>query len=232
MGMSFVGVQAKDIEKMTDKEKNEYINRIFDPKKVEENIRKGNRKNIYIPKDSKKMMPMRKAKGRYPKRKGVILYTSDKYKGIPLGHAGMVIDKKWTIEAVKEGVRWKKNDWDTRYKKAYALGVKGTSVRQDARAGDYCIKQLNKDYNYNYYNISTRKKFYCSHLVYAAYLDTCGVDLNTPEFDSFVPVYRASRINYSNIKPYDVPDHIERRKAIHPSELLSGPKTTLLYRSF
>ncbi|OUC50947.1 hypothetical protein B7939_08520 [Eggerthia catenaformis] len=203
-----VGVQAKDVSEMNDKERDEYINEVFDPKLVDELNKKGNKKQVYQAKSlTGSNRGVRAAKGRYPKRKGVILYTPDKYKGVvPLGHAGMVYDKDWIIEALDK-VKWGKNKWNKDHSKCYALGVKGTSVKQDAKAGDYCVKQIGKPYNYNYYNMGTRKSFYCSQLVYAAYLDTCGVDLNTPSFD------------------------IGSLKAIHPVELLEGPKTTLLYRS-
>ena len=203
-----VGVQAKDVSEMNDKEREEYINKVFDPKLVDRLNKQGDKKQVYQPKSlTGSNRGVRAAKGRYPKRKGVILYTPDKYKGVvPLGHAGMVYDKDWIIEALDK-VKWGKNKWNKDHSKCYALGVKGTSVKQDAKAGDYCVKQIGKPYNYNYYNMGTRKSFYCSQLVYAAYLDTCGVDLNTPSFD------------------------IGPLKAIHPVELLEGPKTTLLYRS-
>lgn len=188
---------------------NDYVNDVFNPKEVEENIAIGNQKEVEF--DSK--VRTRAAKGTYPVRKGVILYTPDKFKGLPIGHAAMVYDKDYIYEATPDkGVYRGKNNWNKEKTQAYGLGVKGTSVAQDAKAGEYCKRQEKKPYNWAMSSIQRRDAFYCSHLIYAAYLDTCKVDLNTPKFDGG---YAADGRLY---------------RAIHPSELLSGPNTVLLYR--
>ena len=48
------------------------------------------------------------------------------------------------------------------------------------------IANLGKPYNYNYFNVSTRKKFYCSQLVWAAFKDNYGIDLDTSDFGDAV----------------------------------------------
>jgi len=49
-------------------------------------------------------------------------------------------------------------------------------IRQEVAA--YCLAQVGKPYNLNFMDIETEAAFYCSQLVYLAYLRT-GIDLNT-----------------------------------------------------
>jgi uncharacterized protein YycO len=95
--------------------------------------------------------------------------------------------------------------WKTQ---VYGVGVNATSVAQDARAADWCRNQIGKPYNWNYYRMDYRDKFYCSHLIRSAYLDLYGIDLNTGD--------------------YDTPGGFA--KAIHPMELVTTSKTSLIYR--
>lgn len=57
-------------------------------------------------------------------------------------------------------------------------------------------------YNYNYFNVKTRAKFYCSHLVWASFKDKYKIDLNTSAFG----------------------------RAVHPLELVSTSKTRTVYK--
>lgn len=50
------------------------------------------------------------------------------------------------------------------------------TVRQ--KVAEYCLAQVGKHYNLNFFKSSTEKAFYCSQLAYLAYLPH-GVDLNT-----------------------------------------------------
>ena len=77
----------------------------------------------------------------------------------------------------------------------------------DSNAADWCYKQISKPYNLNYNNISTRKKFYCSQLVWAAFLDNYNINLNTPAFANFDMM----------VNP------------IHPLELVWTDETNLIY---
>jgi uncharacterized protein YycO len=50
--------------------------------------------------------------GGYPRRKGVILVTDDKYKGIiPTGHSAIVYSDKLVVEALDSGVKYGNNNW-------------------------------------------------------------------------------------------------------------------------
>lgn len=140
--------------------------------------------------------------GAYPSRKGVILATSDALKGlIPTGHAAMVYGSSTIIESNSAGVVWGANDWAYTRQKAYAVTVDSTSEAQDAAAAEWTRAQLGKGYNYNFLNTSTRSKFYCSQLVWAAFKDKFGINLDTSAF----------------------------LWAIHPMELVSTPKTRLVW---
>ena len=141
--------------------------------------------------------------GGYPRRKGVILVTGDAYKGlIPTGHAAIIYDYNTVIESGSKGVVWGSNNWYDTKKTCYAVTVKRTNPSQDVKAADWCKKQIGKPYNMNLFNTSTRKAFYCSQLVWAAFLDNFNIDLNTSEFGV----------------------------AIHPMELVNTSQTTLLYK--
>ncbi|MBQ7184596.1 MAG: hypothetical protein IJR97_11490 [Clostridia bacterium] len=145
-----------------------------------------------------------RSSGTYPTRKGTILVTSDVYKNlIPTGHAAIVWNSAKVIEAVARGVVWGNNNWRQTKKNIYGLTVKGTTAAQDAKAADWCRKQIGKKYNYNYFNKSTRAKFYCSQLVWAAFKDLYRIDLDTSLFTKF---------------------------AIHPMELVYTNRTSLIYR--
>lgn len=151
---------------------------------------------------SRRSVVIQPSPGKYPRRKGVILVTGDAYKGlIPTGHAAIIYDYDTVVESVSKGVVWGSNNWYKTKKTCYAVTVKRTNPSQDAKAADWCKKQIGKPYNKNFFNISTRKAFYCSQLVWAAFLDNFKVDLNTSEFGA----------------------------AIHPMELVNMSQTTLLY---
>ncbi len=143
-------------------------------------------------------------KGTYPENKGNILVTSDFYKGlIPTGHAGIVYSKDSVVESLKKGVCKRSNNWKDRYNTVYGLVVDNASTNGGAgKAADYCKDKIGKEYNFNYEDVTTRDKFYCSQLVWAAYLDCCNIDLNTTQYG----------------------------KAVHPMELVNSNKTTVIYR--
>lgn len=146
------------------------------------------------------------AKGTYPTRKGVILVTADAYKGlIPTGHAAIIYSNKKVIEALSGGVTYGANDWNKAKTTCYAVTTYKTTREKDEQAADYCKGKIGKPYNYNYYDMGTRKKFYCSHLVRSAYLDKFNIDLNTSDFD------------------------LGKLKAIHPLELATTDKTYMIY---
>ena len=71
---------------------------------------------------------------------------------------------------------------DTLYGVAYPLAGRGLSpdmeeqIRTDV--ADFVLAQVGKPYNLNFLNSNTDEAFYCSQLIYRAYL-RCGIDLNT-----------------------------------------------------
>lgn len=143
----------------------------------------------------------------YPYRKGVILVTMDAYKDlIPTGHAAIIYDTFNVVESLAVGVTTGGNDWYRTKTTCYGVAMLHTNMAQDRKAANYCYNQIGKPYNYNYYNMTTRKKFYCSQLIYAAYLDKFGIDLNTAWFD------------------------VGSLHAIHPGELVLSPETYKIYQ--
>lgn len=65
---------------------------------------------------------------------------------------------------------------------------------------------MNKPYNWNFYRMDYRDKFYCSHLIRAGYLDLYNINLETSDFNVGTAM-----------------------KAIHPMELVNTSKTSLIY---
>ncbi|MBQ6376816.1 MAG: hypothetical protein IJJ52_04230 [Lachnospiraceae bacterium] len=141
-------------------------------------------------------------RGSYPTRKGTILVTTDFYKGlIPTGHAAIVYSRNNVIESVSNGVVWGKNNWKSTKREFYGVTLRNTSGNQDAAAADWCRKQIGKRYNFNYFNTGTRQRFYCSQLVWAAFKDKYGINMNTAAFGN----------------------------AVHPIELVTTNKTCTIY---
>ena len=173
--------------------------------KIEEEIEEIDVAPLYMDKNKNGEFKINRTRstGTYPTRAGVILVTNDAYKNlIPTGHAAIVYSSNRVIEALAKGVTVGKNNWYTSKKTCFAVTVKGTTVAQDKAAAKWCYKQIGKDYNYNYLNVNTRKRFYCSQLVWAAFKDNYKIDLNTKAFGN----------------------------AIHPTELILTSKTHTIYR--
>ena len=140
--------------------------------------------------------------GSYPRRKGVILVTGDAFIGlIPTGHAAIIYSDDYVVEALWDGVTVGLNNWDKEKHTCYGVTVKGTTTTQDKIAANWCMNQRWKDYNLLFYNTGTRSCFYCSQLVWAAFKDNFGIDLNTEHFGA----------------------------AIHPMELVWTNKTRKIY---
>ena len=148
----------------------------------------------------------------YPKRKGTILVTGDGYEGVlPTGHAAIVYSSTQVVESLNSGVAVGKNDWYKSKHTCVAGSLYATTKAQDAAAANWCKKQLGKPYNFEFYNMATRSKFYCSQLVWASFKDKFDIDLNMDDFDAFL-------------------DGQKIAQAIHPYELLANSKTYIVYR--
>lgn len=165
----------------------------------------------------------------YLKRKGFILTTGDNASIFGsifrVGHADIMYNQKYTIEAVSKGVKRKPNNWNKvkasngKYIRFVVGDVRKTNARQESKVANWCYKKIGCDYNYDFWNTGTRKKFYCSHLVWAAYKDNYKIDLNTSRFDHRSPSIKKIRI------------------AVAPAELLSATnikkkKVRILYYKF
>lgn len=116
----------------------------------------------------------------YPTRSGVILVTSDSnLLGFHYGHAGIVLTPSTTVESMQNGVARFPNTWNSRYNAVQGITVKDTTITQDAEASQWCDEQVGKPYNWNFFNTSTRSHFYCSQLVWAAFHDLYGINIDT-----------------------------------------------------
>ena len=122
-------------------------------------------------------------------RKGVILVTTDPWVtswGVPIftgfGHSAIIYSTSTVVEAVSKGVVLGSNNWNTARKHYRAGTVRTTTTAQDAAAADWAHTQIGKPYNYNFYDMNNRNKFYCSQLVWAAFKDKYGIDLNTSAY--------------------------------------------------
>jgi len=135
----------------------------------------------------------------YPTRQGVILVTSSALPsgaGI-VGHAAIIwnattiIESQWS-EEYGDGVVLTPNNWNTAphykgdpagSKEFVAVTPYNTTIIEDRDAAIYCYLQLGKPYNFNYLNYrNNRETFYCSQLVWAAYYDSFGIDLDRADY--------------------------------------------------
>ena len=147
--------------------------------------------------------------GTWTWRDGVICVT-DSYASVDWfnnGHAGIVAAAPYyraTIEANPNvGVQVRYGDWASRFpnKNVWQAGVHATTVQQDHDAAVWAATQLGKPYKFPT-TLGNRDAYYCSHLVYAAYKDTSGVNLDTIKWPGF----------------------------IHPFELLDTSNVSIVYR--
>lgn len=106
-------------------------------------------------------------------------------KGSITGHAGIVdLNSDLTIESMPSGgVHRLTNDWKTRYTKALCATVINGDPGQ---AVDYASSKIGSSYNYNFLNKWTTDKFYCSQLVWRAYVDQ-GIDLDKDGGNAVLP---------------------------------------------
>jgi uncharacterized protein YycO len=169
--------------------------------------------------------------GEYPTAKGKILVTTDwlaikNIEILPTGHAAIVENVRYAWSSFPamgssanglnlgydiEGVQREANDWfvQTRHATCFGLDVKQTSASQESAAVDWCANQTGKPYNFNFLNVDTRSSFYCSQLVWAAFKDLYGIDMNTMS----IPV---------------APGKIYT--PVHPLNLVDSNETALIYR--
>lgn len=157
-----------------------------------------------------------KATGTYPRgknSKGTILYTKDTAHKVArvVGHAAIVYDNNAknskVIEATSKGVVKGNNNWDNK-KHCRAAVVSSLSVAKRAKVANKCATWVGKPYNWHFADVETRKSFYCSHLVWAGYIDSYNVNLDDNHKD---PTQKNFLI-------------------VYPSELIASKKTSVTYK--
>ncbi len=127
--------------------------------------------------------------GTYPTRKGVILSTPTNASlggKTFVGHSAIIYSASKVVESLGDGVTTGNNNWNSTKTKCYGVTVYGTTAAEDAAAADYCYNKIGCPYNYNFLNVNTRTKFYCSQLVWASYLDLYEIDLNTSTLGNII----------------------------------------------
>ncbi len=113
------------------------------------------------------------------------LYVGPGGRCVESGPAGVVVydalHRNWSAPPMARERAWLT---DTLYGVAYPLAGRGLSAEEEtaircAVAG-YCLAQAAADrpYNFNFLNSRTETSFYCTHLIYRAYLHS-GIDLNS-----------------------------------------------------
>jgi hypothetical protein len=112
------------------------------------------------------------------------LYVGPGGRCVESGPAGVVVydtlERNWGAQHMARERAWLT---DTLYGVAYPLAGRGLSDEEEARircaVADYCLAQAAADrpYNFNFLNSGTETSFYCTHLIYQAYLHS-GIDLN------------------------------------------------------
>lgn len=134
--------------------------------------------------------------GNDPFRKGMILshpgafgaidMSNPESVGSGVGHSGIQYEPSSVVESgaipgtkICLCVHYDYNNWDSRGENFYGMGVCATSQAQDDAVANWCADRadIQLPYNYNFFNIQARDQFYCSHLVWAGYLDVTGVNL-------------------------------------------------------
>lgn len=167
------GVQATD---KTPIEVQQYI----DNQSFKEKEKLELEKAIQIGQSSK----MSRSSGSWSWQDGLICVTDSATMGFVHGHAALIAVAPYYYATVEsnpgKGVEIRYGSWDRRFSNnhVWQVGVRDTSLSQDRNAAQWAVNKLGRSYNYNFFYTSTRNSFYCSHLVWAAYLDTAGVDLD------------------------------------------------------
>lgn len=120
------------------------------------------------------------------------------------GHAAIVSSNSAkTIESYaksfspidKDGVQYYTNTWNTK-SGALLVRPKGASSSQYSTAASYAAKQVGKPYNWVFTDKNTTAKFYCSQLVWKAWLDA-GINCETGSVPNAI-IAPADLVNSSN----------------------------------
>ncbi len=121
----------------------------------------------------------------------VAMYVGPGGRCVESGPLGVVAydvpDNCWDVQRMLRQRAWLV---DTVFGVGDPLAGRGFSPEEEQRirqaAAAYCLAQVGKPYNLNFFNPRSQKSFYCSQLVYLAYLAQ-GIDLNTNRIDDALP---------------------------------------------
>ncbi|MGF9821242.1 YiiX/YebB-like N1pC/P60 family cysteine hydrolase [Brevibacillus agri] len=87
-----------------------------------------------------------------------------------VGHAAIVYDESYTIEAWPDGgVKKMPNNWANRYSKLKGLYVSGAEGTHYKAARSYANYQIGDEYNWAFFDKRKENQFYCSQLVWRAW---------------------------------------------------------------
>lgn len=120
------------------------------------------------------------------------------------GHAAIVSsDSSITIESYakswspinKDGVQYYNNTWNNK-SGALLIRPKNATSSQYTKASSYASNQVGKPYNWDFTNKNTTSKFYCSQLVWKAWL-SAGIDCEKGSIPNAI-IAPADLVNSSN----------------------------------
>lgn len=95
----------------------------------------------------------------------------------------------------KDGVQYYDNTWNTK-SGAFLVRPKGATSTQYSIAASFAARQVGKPYNWAFTNKTTTDKFYCSQLVWQAWLDA-GINCETGSIPNAI-IAPADLVNSSN----------------------------------
>lgn len=112
---------------------------------------------------------------------------------IVVGHAAIVYDQQHTIEAYwgpvspihKDGVQYYYNHWLKDKNKIALYGTTNSSLTKRTKAAKFAYSQINKPYSLVPFDKTGESGYYCSKLVYLAWLKQ-GTDLEYQNMDPYV----------------------------------------------
>lgn len=144
----------------------------------------------------------------YPRNiKGAILVTKDNLTGLVpfVGHVAIVLNSRQVIQASPfGGVHYGPNDWDTSKITCYSIVPKNSTKKKCADAANWAQEQIGKNYNvfFNLWKNPDAKSFYCSQIIWAAYYNSCKIDLAPNRPQILFPVHLLTNSDTTNLIYY------------------------------